>query len=68
MFVPNGLYLMNDEEPGQDQVQSQEGQTEQASWNGLWSRLNLPKLIRQEGNSYFIDPKSRRHYMRYLYH
>ena len=31
VFVPNGLYLMNDEEPGQDQEQSQDGQTEQAS-------------------------------------
>ncbi|MBC8280762.1 MAG: HPP family protein [Chloroflexi bacterium] len=55
------------EEPTQDGEQTLENSSDQAVWNGLWGRLNIRERIRQEGSTYFVDPKFRRHYMRYLY-
>ncbi|MBT98639.1 MAG: hypothetical protein CL902_08425 [Dehalococcoidia bacterium] len=55
------------EEPIQDGEQNPDDFPDQPVWDGLWGRLNIPKRIRREGSTYFVDPKFRRHYMRYLY-
>ncbi len=55
------------EEPIHHRELTPTDETKQWSWNGLFARLNIPNRIRREGSTYFIDPKFRRHYLRYLY-
>lgn len=57
---------MPDDGTNDDEPQSL-GQANQASENGLLSRLGLRELIRQEGSPYLLDPEFRRSYKQYIF-
>ncbi|MCH8893817.1 MAG: HPP family protein [Chloroflexi bacterium] len=54
------------EEP-QDEEPHSLGRPRPAPGSGVWGRLGIAELLRNEGSPYLLDPKFRRHYRRYIY-
>ena len=57
---------MPDEEPYDLEARSV-GRPRPAPGRGIWGRLGIAELLRQEGSPHLLDPKFRRHYRRYIY-
>jgi hypothetical protein len=57
--------LPEDEPHGEEQHPL--GQPRPAPGSGVWGRLGIAELLRQESSPYLLDPKFRRHYRQYFF-
>jgi CBS-domain-containing membrane protein len=55
-----------DEEPHEEKPHSLD-RPRPAAGDGVWSRLGITEMLRQEGSPYLLDPKFRRYYRQYLF-